>query len=159
VFLLQLLGRLRWHLSSLDARSLGRVGAAVSQLGLQMQVSAWGQPFMAAVRAIADSRALLSAAEVADLQRSVQYLSWRRCVGSSGVGGRTARGEAAKGLLSRRRRRKHQRVKLSKRLGVTTGPGAAAAAAAASGGAGGARAGRVGLRRVRGAQHAVSRQH
>jgi hypothetical protein len=161
VLLLQLLGRLRWHLSGLDARSLGRAGAAVSQLGLQTQVNAWGQPFMAAVRVVAESRALLSAADVADLQRSVQYLSWRRRVSSSRCGsgrggGRTA--NPVRGLLSRRRQRRYEGVKLAQRLGATPGPGAAAAAAA-TGRSGGARLACVGQKRARDSQHAAPRQH
>lgn len=78
VFLTRLLRQLRRHLGSLDPRSLGLVGAAVSQLGLHMQEREWVQPFMAAVKVIAASHIPLSATEVADLQRSVQYLSWKR---------------------------------------------------------------------------------
>jgi hypothetical protein len=68
---------------------LGLVGAAVSQVGLHMHDAHWGEPFMDAVRAVARSRVPLSAAEVADLQRSVQYLSW--CRGQGGRGSRDPR--------------------------------------------------------------------
>jgi hypothetical protein len=81
-FLRQILLLLQRRLLLLDPASLGRVGAAVSQLGLVMPAGIWSQPFLAAVRAVVDSRVPLAATEVADLQRSVQYLAW--CRGRSG---------------------------------------------------------------------------
>ena len=81
-FLRQVLLLLQRRLLLLDPASLGRAGAAVSQLGLVMPSGTWSQPFMAAVRAVVDSREPLAATEVADLQRSVQYLAW--CRGRSG---------------------------------------------------------------------------
>jgi hypothetical protein len=109
VLLQRLLRQLRWHLRALDPSSLGRVGAAVSQLGLRPHPDIWGEPFMAAVRAVVGSRVLLSAAEVADLQCSVQHLSWCRRVGSS------RRFDAARG---RRAGRRVLKIK-SRRAGAT----------------------------------------